>query len=291
LINHQNYEDGATPLHWAAQDNREKNLDLLLAKGATALTDHMGETALHLAAMNGFLGCAQLLCTPESVNMVSSEGNSPLHLATLNSNKRLVAYLLSQGADPDLQNKKKDTPRGIAAAKKDKQLLDYFDPEKLRLLEEIEKARDIHEELIGQNVDLKNAVETETRKRESAYTVIKLGDDKITDLETRLAAVTADLASSKQIQEEQAQTIADLNGKLEQSEAKAFSLQQHIDTATTSLTSAPRTSQDFPSELIYSRVKETQSELQKLARFLEDSSQALLTTKTAINQLEESFGL
>jgi ankyrin repeat protein len=289
LINQQNNEDGATPLHWAAQDNREKNVSLLLDRGAKSVTDHMGETPLHLAAMNGFLGCVQLLTSSDVVNLGSVEGNTPLHLATLNANKRIVAYLLSQGADPDLENHKKQTSRGIAAAKKDKQLLDYFDPEKLRILEEIEKAQDINEELQGQNADLKNIVDAEIRKREAAYTVIKLDEDKIAALEAKVNALTAELEESKRTQASQNELIETLNAKLADAESKVSSLQESLNSAQ-SQSPTPITAKDFPSELIYAQVKQTQSQLQKLCRFLEDSEQAILITKTSLNQLEESLG-
>lgn len=252
-------------------------------------TDHMGEMPLHLAAMNGFLGCAQLLCTPATVNAVSGEGNTPLHLATMNSNKRIVAFLLSQGADADLQNKKKETARGIAAAKKDKQLLDYFDPEKLQLLEEIEKAQDKEEDLIGQVVDMKNAMEAEIRKRETAFTVIKLGEDKIEALTKELEQTKANLAESTRKQEEQAKLIIELQSKLSDSENKATSLQGSLDAASSQPAPAP-TARDFPSELVYSRVMKTQSELQRLHSVLEQSEQAIITAKMSINQLEESLG-
>jgi hypothetical protein len=289
LVNYQNYEDGATPLHWAAQDNREKNIGLLLARGATMLTDHMGETALHLASMNGFLGCAQLLSSPDIVNILSLEGNSALHLATMNSNKRLVAFLLAQGADPDLQNKKKETPRGIAAARKDKQLLDYFDPEKLKLLEEIEKVKDTTEELIGQNVDLKNAVEAERRKREAAYTTIKLGEDKIAALEQANKELNDNLQSSTKTIAERDATIEALRSALKEAESRNSSLQSDMAASAAAAASAPLTARDFPSELVYSKVREAQAELQKLHRILEQSEQAILTTKTSINLLEESL--
>lgn len=253
------------------------------------MTDHMGETALHLAAMNGFLGCAQLLCTPDSVNLASPEGNTPLHFATLNSNKRLVAFLLSQGADPDMQNKKKETARGLAAAKKDKQLLDYFDPEKLRLLEEIEKMQDTNEDLIGQTVDLKNTVEAEVRKREAAYTVIKVGEDKIADLEAQVAALAEQLAASEKKRAEQAGELEELRSSLNKSQSLASSLQSDIEAERTK-PPAPLSSRDFPSELIYASVRETQNELQRLHRVLEQSEQAILTAKTSINHLEQSLG-
>ena len=250
--------------------------------------DNMGETALHLAAMNGYLSCAQLLCTPDSVNLASPEGNTPLHFATLNSNKRLVAFLLAQGADPDVQNKKKETPRGLAASKKEKQLLDYFDPEKLRLLEEIEKVRDANEELIGQSVDLKNAMEVEARKRESAYTVIKLGEDKIASLQEEVASLLEKLAASEKKREEQAKEAMEWKARAEQSESRASSLQSDIEAERTK-PPAPLTARDFPSELVYASVRETQNELQRLHRVLEQSEQAILTAKTSINHLEQAI--
>ena len=289
LVNYQNYEDGATPLHWAAQDNREKNISLLLARGANMLTDHMGETALHLASMNGFLGCAQLLCNADIVNTPSLEGNTALHLATLNSNKRIVAFLLSQGADPDLQNKKKETPRGIAGARKDKQLLDYFDPEKLKLLEEIEKAQDTNEELLGKTVDLKNAVEAEIRKREAAYTTIKLGEDKIAALEQDNKALQEQLTASTKLVAEKDATIEALRSALKESESRNSTLQSDMAASAAAAASAPLTARDFPSELVYSKVREAQAELQKLHKILEQSEHAILTTKTSINLLEESL--
>lgn len=253
------------------------------------LTDHMGETPLHLAAMNGFLGCAQLLCTPATVNAKSGEGNTPLHLATLNSNKRIVAFLLSQGADADLQNKKNESPRVLAAGKKDKDLMDYFDPEKLKLIEEIEKARDKEEDLIGQVVDMKNAMEAEIRKRETAFTVIKLGEDKIEALQKELDQTKEQLAESARKQEEQAKLIAELQAKLSDSENKASSLQGSLEAAS-SQPAPSMTARDFPSELVYSRVIKTQAELQRLHSALEQSEQAIISAKMSINHLEESLG-
>lgn len=253
------------------------------------VTDHMGEMPLHLAAMNGFLGCAQLLCTPETVNVLSSEGNSPLHLATMNANKRLVAFLLSQGADADLANKNKETPRGIAASKKDKQLLDYFDPEKLRLLDEIEKVRDREEELIGKTVDLTNLMQAEIRKRETAFTVIKVGEDKIEALEAELRTTKLQLEESNTKQAEQAKLIADLQARLADSEKQTSSLQGSIDAAA-SQPPPPLAVRDFPSELVYSRVLKAQAELQRLHNALEASEQAIISTKMSINHLEESLG-
>lgn len=260
-----------------------------MSKGAQMVTDHMGEMPLHLAAMNGFLGCAQLLCTPETVNAVSSEGNTPLHLATMNANKRLVAFLLAQGADADLANKNKETPRGIAAAKKDKQLLDYFDPEKLRLLEEIEKMRDKEEDLIGKTVDLTNLMEAEVRKRETAYTVIKLGEDKIEELQKELKSTQTQLEDSLAKQVEQVKLIADLQAQLSAAESKATTLQGDIEAAA-SAPPPPLTVRDFPSELIYARVLKAQAEMQRLHSFLEQSEQVVISTKMSLNHLEECLG-
>lgn len=253
------------------------------------ITDHMGETPLHLAAMNGFLGCVQLLSNPEVVDVVSMEGNSALHLATVNSNKRIVAFLLTQNADADLQNKKKETPRSIAGARKDKQLLDYFDPEKLRLLEEIEKTRDTNEELLQQVADLKNTSAAEVRKRESAYTVIKVSEDKIAELASEVERLTRENTQSRRAVAEKDETIEALRRALQDAEIRANSLQSEVVAAQASSVSGATSVKEFPSELIYSKVREAQTELQRLSNMLEQSQSAILTTKTAINLLEETL--
>lgn len=258
------------------------------------LTDHMGETPLHLAAMNGFLNCAQLLCSPAVVNVASSEGNTPLHLATMNANKRIVAFLLSQGADADAQNKKKETPRGLAAAKKDKELLDYFDPEKLLLLEEIAKVREEVEEMHGKNADMKNAMEAEAMKKTAALTALKVAEDKASALTTTCATLERQLIDANQLIQQKDTTIAVLQEQLRLANLNAATLERDLADASTAASAprpnGPRSHHDFPSELVYSNVRHSQEELQRLSKVLEQTNSAIITAKTALNQLEESLG-
>jgi ankyrin repeat protein len=64
--------DGATPLHWAAQEGMDTNVSLLLAAGAQIFPDSNGETALHSACMNGHLSSAKLVTQHFGPTLVNS---------------------------------------------------------------------------------------------------------------------------------------------------------------------------------------------------------------------------
>lgn len=109
---------GATPLHLAAGLARFSMATLLLARGADArLVDDGGNTVLHSLALQpmpptpalramqtGLAG--QLLQRQVPLDALNGRGSTALIMAIAAGNEDLMAYLLDQGADPKLANKR-----------------------------------------------------------------------------------------------------------------------------------------------------------------------------------------
>ena len=79
---------------------------------------HSGRTPLHLAVEKCSLTDVQFLtetCQVD-VNKATYSGCTPLHIAAGRGNIAVVAYLLSMGADPDLQTDEGDTALDLAGS-------------------------------------------------------------------------------------------------------------------------------------------------------------------------------
>ncbi len=136
-------EEGATPLHYAALNNHEAMVDLLIANGADldALDDvyHMAPIAwanekghagmvryldaagaklnLHLASALGLADrVKQMLRDDGSLINTSTGFGTPIHLASLWGHAAVVEMLLDKGANPDLKNPQGQTALEIALA-------------------------------------------------------------------------------------------------------------------------------------------------------------------------------
>jgi ankyrin repeat protein len=92
--------DGASALHWAAQQDRLDIAALLLDAGADlAAATRNGITPLSIAALNGSAALIErLLAQGADPNELSAEGQSALMLAALNGRPEAVAALLDAGA-------------------------------------------------------------------------------------------------------------------------------------------------------------------------------------------------
>ncbi len=105
---HKPTVSGATPLHNAAWENNTTVAQALLDAGANPhARDSSGFTPLLNAVEKGHLEMARLLVASESrIDEATNDGEPALSIAAHNDNPELLAYLLSQGADPNMRTGK-----------------------------------------------------------------------------------------------------------------------------------------------------------------------------------------
>ncbi|XP_067652042.1 ankyrin repeat domain-containing protein 27-like [Haliotis asinina] len=108
---------GLTPLHLACQKGFQSTMLLLLHFHASiTAVDSDGNTPLHLCAANGHDDCVKALIFFDnnarriSINALNDIGNTPLHLASKWGYETIVKVLLENNADPNIRNRKKQTP-------------------------------------------------------------------------------------------------------------------------------------------------------------------------------------
>ncbi|XP_071423941.1 ankyrin repeat domain-containing protein 27 isoform X1 [Pithys albifrons albifrons] len=111
---------GYTPLHIAALWGQTSLVDLLVAKGAIVnATDYHGSTPLHLACQKGYQNVTLLLLHYKaSTDVQDNNGNTPLHLACTYGHEDCVKALVYYDVHScrlDIGNEKGDTPLHIAA--------------------------------------------------------------------------------------------------------------------------------------------------------------------------------
>ncbi|XP_064015900.1 ankyrin repeat domain-containing protein 27 isoform X2 [Pogoniulus pusillus] len=111
---------GYTPLHIAAVCGQTSLVDLLVAKGAIVnATDYHGSTPLHLACQKGYQNVTLLLLHYKaSSDVQDNNGNTPLHLACTYGHEDCVKALVYYDVHScrlDIGNEKGDTPLHIAA--------------------------------------------------------------------------------------------------------------------------------------------------------------------------------
>jgi ankyrin repeat protein len=116
IRNHQ----GQTCVHVATERGNTDTLRKLKSIGIDMNVEdfHSGRTALHLAVEKCSLTDVQFLtetCQVD-VNKATYSGCTPLHIAAGRGNIAVVAYLLSMGADPDLQTDEGDTALDLAGS-------------------------------------------------------------------------------------------------------------------------------------------------------------------------------
>ncbi|KAL2782460.1 ankyrin repeat-containing domain protein [Aspergillus keveii] len=128
-----------TPLHFAASNGREAVVRLLLQTAGVDLnaTDRIMNTPLHDAVLNGHVATVKLLLQTAGVdvNLQNADlrtplmcaerecrkvvplflqenrlGDTPLHQAREDGRLRIAELFLKNGADPNFENKSRDTP-------------------------------------------------------------------------------------------------------------------------------------------------------------------------------------
>nr|XP_027230716.1 ankyrin-1-like isoform X2 [Penaeus vannamei] len=127
-------KDGMTPLHLASWGGHAEVIGVLLAKRAdgNAKTTE-GMTAIHLAGMGGHVSSMEALTPACDILSVTREGKSALHLAAEYGNLGAVQWLLLQGLDASIRDKKGWTPRQYAKDEGHRKVVE--------VLEKLEKQR------------------------------------------------------------------------------------------------------------------------------------------------------
>lgn len=108
--------DGGTPLHYAAESGQYALTHLLLDQGADVHARYKQDwTPLHFAAKRGHVDIANLLIQYGAHVNVADGKIAPLHLAVQERQRRMVAFLLSQGATVESHFKEGWTALHLAA--------------------------------------------------------------------------------------------------------------------------------------------------------------------------------
>ena len=121
-------KSGQTPLLRAADAGHTKCIRMLLDKGASVKhADNEGRTALSLAAIKGYKVVAKLLLKNKAeINAQDKKGNTPLALAAEKNHDAVVRFLLESGADADLADEDEETPFEKARDRHMDQIVEVF---------------------------------------------------------------------------------------------------------------------------------------------------------------------
>ncbi|KAM6057794.1 ankyrin repeat domain-containing protein 27 isoform 2-T2 [Chlamydotis macqueenii] len=113
IVNATDYH-GSTPLHLACQKGYQ-NVTLLLLhyKASTDVQDNSGNTPLHLACTYGHEDCVKALVYYDvhscRLDIGNEKGDTPLHIAARWGYQGIIEVLLQNGANPEIQNRMKET--------------------------------------------------------------------------------------------------------------------------------------------------------------------------------------
>ena len=112
---------GDTPLYRAVFHQNPKLIKMLIDQKADPnLANKKGLTPLHVAALRNSVPIMKQLLTSKKLqlNPQDIDGDSPLHLTAALGKLAAIEFLLKQGADPLLKNKKGKTMLDVAKEKK-----------------------------------------------------------------------------------------------------------------------------------------------------------------------------
>lgn len=147
-------KDGLTPLMVAIDNDHLSIAQLLLNEGADAnVEDNSGRTALIAAIEKDSPELVEALVSNETdVNAtIPDSGDSPLHYAVKASGKsvEMVQLLLSNGADPDVENKAGKTAMDIAVEVENGEVTPFL---KVKMSESVRKEADAAQTKVADEV-------------------------------------------------------------------------------------------------------------------------------------------
>ena len=107
-----------TPLILAICCRQFQSVSALISIGASLTQQVQGWAPIHFAVLSQDQKIAELLLSKDKslINAQSTNGSTPLHFAVSNSSLQMVLFLLSNGADPNIENSLKQTPLHLAMA-------------------------------------------------------------------------------------------------------------------------------------------------------------------------------
>lgn len=121
-------DEGRTPLHFASS---KKIVEVLLQNGASPkLVDIYGNSPIH--KMNDESIIRQLLKFGADINAQNLYGKTPLHRVVMNIKRnhsliKIAKYLIKNGADPSIKDKKGMTPLDYASDTVKLELMEFID--------------------------------------------------------------------------------------------------------------------------------------------------------------------
>ncbi|KAI1235378.1 hypothetical protein IHE44_0002240 [Lamprotornis superbus] len=127
IVNATDYH-GSAPLHLACQKGYQSvTLLLLHYKASTDVQDNNGNTPLHLACTYGHEDCVKALVYYDvhscRLDIGNEKGDTALHIAARWGYQGIIEVLLQNGANPEIQNRMKETSLQCALNSKVEKLL------------------------------------------------------------------------------------------------------------------------------------------------------------------------
>ncbi len=110
-------EAGSNALFLAQMNNRPDIVSVLIKKADVNLRTAGGATPLHLAAVMNVKDVQLLLEKGALINVQDSRGWTPLHAAVSSSQIEIVRFLIAEGADQTITNKRGQNPHDLAHSK------------------------------------------------------------------------------------------------------------------------------------------------------------------------------
>lgn len=120
---------GATPCHWAAEEDRDEAIYVLYQNCADVnAKNDAGDTPLHCACSFGSVHAVAALCAiGANVNAKNYAGYTPLHAACLSGSLDAVQALLAYRANTQETNNAGRTPAEIAQRKNHKAVVKFIE--------------------------------------------------------------------------------------------------------------------------------------------------------------------
>jgi ankyrin repeat protein len=127
---HQTDKYGATPMHYAAMNEHEDIVGMLIRASSEPFDEKtaIGNSALHIASWKGLykITCRLLENDKVDVDILDPELKTPLHCTAITGNVKLARVLVTHGANIDAVTVNGDTPLHLACAHSNNEFVEYL---------------------------------------------------------------------------------------------------------------------------------------------------------------------